>query len=523
MAYTKEFKEECINLLASGVSSVLVAQQMKVSRPTLTKWANEAKKYEASIENAINSLHGKIEALSSKQDITSEETAMLADLVVALNKLTGEDKKKKEARAYVRPPVNLDKAASELRQSILKEGGLFAYQAKFMSSDAQFRIVLKSRQIGFSYVAAADALVGAVGGRNQLFLSASEEQALILMRYMRFWAQKFGIPLAKDSETEITLENGAIIKALAHNFRTVQGFTGDIWMDEFAWYPNPKKIWHAFVPSIGAVKGRLTILSTPFEERSLFHELFTDEPKYKMFERFRVSIYDAMADGLEFDLETMRALFDADTWASAYECVFIDDENSLLSISLIKSCVDSKFGYYQPTSDTPLLCGYDIGRVSDRSSLACVKSVENTYEVAMMEIYAKAKFKEQEDVLSAHMRTYPLAVLNIDKTGIGLNLAETMHSKFKSRVSGVYFTAPAKEEMALNLKKLFEDKRIKIPNDPLLIADLHAIKRMAGVKSFKYDAKRNEYGHADRFWALALACRNIQAVIKRKGGGAIII
>ena len=242
-----------------------------------------------------------------------------------------------------------------------------------------------------------------------------------------------------------------------------------------------------------------------------------------MFERFRVSIYDAMADGLEFDLETMRALFDADTWASAYECVFIDDENSLLSINLIKSCVDSKFGYYQPTSDTPLLCGYDIGRVSDRSSLACVKSVENTYEVAMMEIYAKAKFKEQEDVLSAHMRTYPLAVLNIDKTGIGLNLAETMHTKFKSRVSGVYFTAPAKEEMALNLKKLFEDKRIKIPNDPLLIADLHAIKRMAGVKSFKYDAKRNEYGHADRFWALALACRNIQAVIKRKGGGAIII
>lgn len=522
MAYTKEFKEECINLLASGVNSVFVSKQMGVSRVTLAKWQKEAGA-KFSLDDAAAILKKKIETLNQKEDISADDAAALSALVISLNKVEGDKKKREQARAYIRPPVNLNKTASELRQSILKEGGLFAYQAKFMSSDAQFRIVLKSRQIGFSYVAAADALVGAVGGRNQLFLSASEEQALILMRYMRFWAQKFGIPLAKDSETEITLENGAIIKALAHNFRTVQGFTGDIWMDEFAWYPNPKKIWHAFVPSIGAVKGRLTILSTPFEERSLFHELFMDELKYKMFERFRVNIYDAMADGLEFDLETMRALFDADTWASAYECVFIDDENSLLSINLIKSCVDSKFGYYQPTSDTPLLCGYDIGRVNDRSSLACVKSIENTYEVAMMEIYAKAKFKEQEDVLSAHMRTYPLAVLNIDKTGIGLNLAETMHAKFKSRVRGVYFTAPAKEEMALNLKKLFEDKRIKIPNDPLLIADLHAIKRTAGAKSFKYDAKRNEYGHSDRFWALALACRNIQAVVKRKGGGAIII
>lgn len=523
MAYNKEFKNECLNLLASGINSVLVSKQMGVSRPTLTKWAKEANKYDTSIENAIKSLKDKIEKLSTKSNISADETVMLSDLIVALNKLTGEDKKKKEVKAYIRPPINLDKAAKELRDTILKDGGLFNYQKEFLVSESQFRIVLKSRQIGFSYVAAADALIGAVGGRNQLFLSASEEQALILMRYLKFWSQKFGIELAKDSETEITLFNGAIIKALAHNFRTVQGFTGDIWMDEFAWYANPKKIWHAFVPSIGAVKGRLTILSTPFEENSLFHELFNDEIKYKMFERFRVDIYRAMDDGLEFDLETMRALFDADTWASAYECVFIDDESSLLSISLIKSCVDESMSYYTPASNIALLCGYDIGRVNDRSTLASVNSREDIYELATIDVFAKASFKEQEDILSTHMRTYPLATIDIDKTGIGMNLAETMQSKFKSRVNGVYFTPAIKEQMALNLKKLFEDKKIKIPNDPLLISDIHAIKRTAGAKSFKYDAKRNEHGHADRFWALALACRKIEAVVKRKRGGAIIL
>lgn len=90
-------------------------------------------------------------------------------------------------------------------------------------------------------------------------------------------------------------------------------------------------------------------------------------------------------------------------------------------------------------------------------------------------------------------------------------------------LSGVWFSNTKKEEMALNLKKAFEDKLIRIPNDPLLIADIHAIKRTIGAKSFKYDAKRNEYGHADRFWALALALSHISIVRVKKGGGALII
>ena len=521
MAYSEDFKKECVNLLKSGVNSVQLSSQMGVSRPTLSKWLKNAKE-EFSLEDAIVSLKKRIEILSKKSDSTPQETALLAELIIALNKLSGEEKKRKELKTYQKPPISLDKKAQELKARVLKEGGLFSYQQEFLSSNAQFRIVLKSRQIGFSYVASVDALIGAVGGRNQLFLSASEEQALILMNYLRQWAQRFGVVLQKDSETEIMLENNATIKALAHNFRTVQGFTGDIWMDEFAWYPNPKKIWHAFVPSIGAIKGRLSILSTPFEENSLFHKIYSDELQYKMFDRFFVDIYKAMEAGLEFDLETMRALFDADTWASAYECIFIDDESSLLSISLIKSCVDEKARYTAPSSDTPLLCGYDIGRVNDRSTLADIKPSTEGYTLAYMHVYAKASFKEQEDILSAHLRSYPLATLEIDKTGIGLNLAETMQNKFKSRVHGVYFTASIKEEMALNLKKLFEDKKILIPNDPQLIADLHAIKRVAGARGFKYDAKRNEHGHADRFWALALACRKIEAVRRKKRGGALI-
>ena len=222
-----------------------------------------------------------------------------------------------------------------LKAKAMDEGGLYGYQKDFINDTSQFRIVLKSRQIGFSYASSLDALLGAVEGRNQLFLSASEEQARILMNYLDVWAEKFGIFFVKNSEYEKSLDNGATIRVMAHNFRTVQGFAGDIWMDEFAWYPNQKRIWHAFVPSIGAVAGRLTILSTPFEENSLFHELFDNETKYYMFSRHRVDIYRAIDDGL--------------------------------NVELIKSCIKD-YAPALPAKSVPQYAGFDVGRTKDRSA-----------------------------------------------------------------------------------------------------------------------------------------------------------
>ncbi len=524
MAYSEEQKQEALQLMDAGIPVQEVADEIGCNRGTLRNWRNEREKEEKDVKKSIKNIRKQIEKLSRREptEAVSRKIAMLSKSLATLERVQA---KTDRAAKRQKPVIDISgsKEALDLKRRILETGGLYGYQREFIECEDQFRLVVKARQIGFSYSAAADALIGAVAGRDQLFLSASEEQALILIRYAKQWAKRYGIEFVKDTEKELHLANGAIIKALAHNFRTVQGFTGDIWMDEFAWYANPKKIWHAFVPSIGAIKGRLTIMSTPFEERSLFHDLIVDEERYFMFTRFRIDIYRAIKDGLDFDLETMRALFDADTWASAYECQFVDDESSLLSIELIKSCVDPGLSYYTPKSQNTLFSGYDVGRTKDRSTLAGVVLAGQIYEAAMMDVLAKAKYDDQKAHLKQFMRTYPLAQLAIDKTGLGNNLAENMYDAFKSRVRGVWFTNSSKEAMALNLKKHFEDKTIRIPNDPLLIADLHAIKRLVGAKSFKYDSKRNEHGHADRFWALALALSFVEVVVRKKGGGAWIM
>jgi len=516
MSYTKQTKELILSLIESEYSLTEIAKEYNINISTLSRWKKTLTPKEQSIEN----IKKQIELLSQKK-MTDGIAKQIAMLSASLSRLENEKAKKEKVKNKKKPIAIMNADYESLKAKALDIGGLFNYQKEFINDSSQFRLVLKARQIGFSYVSSLDALLGAVAGRNQLFLSASEEQAFILMRYLEDWAKKLTITFKQDSQTEKILENGAYIKVLAHNFRTAQGFTGDIWMDEFAWYPNPKRIWHAFVPSIGAVAGRLTILSTPFEEQSLFYELCQNETKYYMFSRHKVDIYRATNDGLSFDIETMRALFDADTWASAYECQFIDDESALLSVALIKECVED----YRPVAapkNIPIYAGFDVGRTKDRSVLIALQDEEGIKKITNLDVLSKASFEEQENHLIHFMNYFPLANLKIDKTGIGMSLAEKLKSRFTSRVQGVYFTAVSKEALALNLKKHFEEKLIKIPNDPNLIADLHAIKRKVGQKSFLYDSDRNEHGHADRFWALALALSFFEKIREKRGKAYII-
>ena len=74
------------------------------------------------------------------------------------------------------------------------------------------------------------------------------------------------------------------------------------------------------------------------------------------------------------------------------------------------------------------------------------------------------------------------------------------------RVEAVQFTGPVKEALAYPVKAAFEDLNLRIPFDRNLQADLRAIKKeTTAAGNIRFSADRSENGHADRFWALALA------------------
>jgi phage FluMu gp28-like protein len=95
----------------------------------------------------------------------------------------------------------------------------------------------------------------------------------------------------------------------------------------------------------------------------------------------------------------------------------------------------------------------------------------------------------------------------VDASGMGAMLAEELQQKWGSRVEPVVFTAAVKEEMAVRVKRLLEDGRLKIPADPAIRAALNSVKReVTQAGNLRFDAERTaQGGHADHFWALALA------------------
>ena len=95
----------------------------------------------------------------------------------------------------------------------------------------------------------------------------------------------------------------------------------------------------------------------------------------------------------------------------------------------------------------------------------------------------------------------------IDCTGIGRQFAERAQQRFGTyKVEAVNFTAEVKEELAYPLRAAFEDKSVRIPNSNKIRSDLRAIrKETTAAGNIRFVAERGTNGHADRFWALALA------------------
>ena len=104
----------------------------------------------------------------------------------------------------------------------------------------------------------------------------------------------------------------------------------------------------------------------------------------------------------------------------------------------------------------------------------------------------------------------------MDATGIGKPVFESLHSKLGDRLEGVVFTPEEKEIMAIDVKRGLEQREFLLSNDKEFHRQIHSIKRTStGGKYFRYDAERNEKGHADSFWAWALANSAVTLTVKK--------
>lgn len=187
-------------------------------------------------------------------------------------------------------------------------------------------------------------------------------------------------------------------------------------------------------------------------------------------------------------------------------CVPGDDDAAFLEYDLIASCEYSASENWQSQQDgRQLYIGVDIGRKHDLTVLWVLEKLGDTLYTRHIEALRKMTKGQQEAILWPWFER--AARVCIDATGLGVGWVDDAQDAFgKYRVEGVTFTQQTKEAMAYPLRGAFEDQKIRIPYDPVIRADLRAVtKQVTTAGNIRFTAERTHNGHADRFWALALA------------------
>jgi phage FluMu gp28-like protein len=329
-----------------------------------------------------------------------------------------------------------------------------------------------------------------------------------------------------------------------------------------------KMIYTAALPSITR-GGTITIGSTPLGTTGIFYDIYTDKKKFKNYARYTVPWWQssALCKDLEKarkadvkDMDTVErvilfgkkilkeemAALDLQSFQQEYECVFIDSAESYIPLDLIYAntpgmrekdrAAELAEGQGEPfdkgdievhvfkTADEllsaysalgieavekygQLYMGYDVARRRDAAVIFVIGYLPNGKKLSVAEIEMRdEKFEFQLDQFRKIMRNLPVVRACIDQTGQGEPLYERLREEFKSKVEGVIFNLESKGILALNVKTGLERQEFLLQNDGRFHRQIHSIKRIpVSGQNFKYESERDEDGHADSFWAWALA------------------
>ena len=407
---------------------------------------------------------------------------------------------------------------------------LYPYQKVWITDEARFKLMVKGRQTGLSFGTSFRHVRKRIKTRGTtVWISASQRQSKEAIEYVQTHARavkqifdyaQIDFPGTDDKAEMVTFRhNGSRIVGLPANPDTMRGFSGDVVLDEFGFHRDPHKIWKGAM-AIASRGFGVEVVSTPNGQQGKYWDVCREVgvPPMGMSERTRwthgvwsvhwLDIYRAVQEGCPIDIAAMHeAAGDEDTWMQEYCCIFLADAENYIPMELIVAAESEMAtldvpGDFVATGD--LFLGVDIGRKKDRTVAWLVEKLGDVLITRAVIVLERTPYRTQFEMISGLMRGVRRCC--VDATGIGAQIGEDLVRDFGGRVEAVEFNIANKESMATGTKRRFEDRTIRIPAANHIRRACNAVKRYTSPTGhFRFDAERTEAGHADEFWALALA------------------
>lgn len=456
------------------------------------------------------------------------------------------------------------------------EGSLFGHQLDWLSSTSlRTRMILKSRQIGATWYFARERLMVALEtGKNQIFISASRAQANIFRNYIVQWVQQVcGVTLKGDpivikraGDDEDDAPDPVELYFLGTNYRTAQGYHGDVIIDECFWIYGFEELFKVASAMATQKQYTITLFSTP---STLAHEAYPmwsgdrfNRRRAKA-DRVRIDItHDALkagalgvdgiwrqivtiddAIGKGFDLvdpDQLQLQYAVDEYENLFRCIFLDDSQSMFPFALMRRCmVDSwdiwrDFQPYDPQPYTgEVWLGYDPNAsesgTGDDAALVAVAAPDKPgakFRVLEKKRLKGLDFAAQADAIKAMCGKYRVRRIGIDTTGVGKAVHQLV-AKFFPMAEAINYSVQTKTALVLKAKNVISSGRLEFDAGWLdMMAAFMAIRPeiTKGGTQVTYVASRaGSTGHADLAWAVmhALSFEPLD-ITEPPGGGSTV-
>lgn len=354
------------------------------------------------------------------------------------------------------------------------------------------------------------------------------------------------------TQTIVELPNGARIVGRPANPRTARGYTGHYKLDEFDMHRDQKEIWGAAFGTITSNKRfGFDVMTTPFAPQGWARQVWRMSQAGEMdFVCRKVTLLDAVRDGyaggdLEYVEQMRRNIGDDDLFRREYMCEWTDAANALLTVELImqaereglkrrvpgwptfvekineqhritQAIADihaASMNWSRPEtlgwdpSEGDLYLGIDYGRTNDLTVQWLDQRVGDKSIARFVVAMQNVDFNVQSAFTDAIFRALPIRRCCIDQTGMGIPMLDFLKRRHGTHcVEGVTFSMKTKAEMAEYTAARFQDRNVEIPIDRVIRNDLNSVRiEVTPGGNRRYAGERTKAGHADYFWAKALA------------------
>lgn len=419
------------------------------------------------------------------------------------------------------------------------------YQGRWINDRARLKLMQKGRQIGLSWSTAYAQVsrIALTGARYDEWVSSRDEiQSRLYLEDCKLWAgiadlaaRDMGevvIDEQKHSAHVLQFPNGKRIHSMSSNPDAQAGKRGSRVLDEFALHPDPRKLWSIAYPGI-TWGGQMEVISTHRGSHNFFNTLVREIQEGgnpKRISLHTVTLQNALDDGFLWKLQqslpaederqgmdearyfdwVKSGAADEESFLQEYMCQPANDDAAFLEYDLIASAEYGREVLWEildaaKAAGRQLYVGVDIGRKRDLTVIWVLERLGDVlYTIAVVALRNMPK-PEQEKVLWPWLEV--AARSSIDATGLGIGWVDDAQAKFgKYKVEGVTFTVQSKEALAYPVRSRMEERRIRIPYTGPIRADLRSVtKQVTASGNIRFTAERTADGHADHFWALALA------------------